>query len=182
VRIKEIYFKEHICEEFRNSRYPLPENIRKSRNVAIRLGLLELICCFASLLFYARRRSRVILALILMTWVSTALGFISKLRLSYCGLLAHACYTISVLGGFYIYIMIDYALGTDRQSSSQEDGSAIGDTAILIISSVPLLGLFVMGIYSLCLLIMMDDEMEARKDNDRQGDSSNRNEGRRNDT
>lgn len=117
VRIREIYFKDHICEEFRNSRYPLPENIRKSRNFAIRLGAIELMCCIASLAFYARRRSRIILALILMTWISTAFGFMSKLSLSYCGLLTHAVYTISVLGGFYIYIMIDYAIGTDRQNS-----------------------------------------------------------------
>ena len=38
-----------------------------------------------------------------------------------------------------------------------------------------------MGIYSLCLLIMIDDELEARKNNDRAGDS-NRNEGQRLDT
>ena len=117
VRIKEIYFKDHICDEFKNSRYPLPENIRKSRNYAIRLGLIEFMCCIASLAFYARRRSRIILALIVMTWFSTAFGFLSKLQLSYFGLLAHACYTISVLGGFYIYIMIDYAFGTDRTNS-----------------------------------------------------------------
>jgi hypothetical protein len=114
VRIKEIYFKEHICEEFKNSRYPLPENIRRARNTAIRLGALELVCCIASLAFYARRRSSLILALIVMTWMSTALGFYSKLKLSYYGLLTHACFTISILGGFYIYIMIDYAFGTDR--------------------------------------------------------------------
>ena len=115
VRIKEIYFKDYICDEFKTSRYPLPENIRSSRNRAIQLGFVEFFCCLASLAFYARRRSRIILALILMTWVSTAFGFISKLKLSYNGLLCHAVYTISVLGGFYIYIMIDYAFGTDRQ-------------------------------------------------------------------
>ena len=110
VRIREIYFKEHICEEFRNSRYPLPENIRKSRNIAIRLGAIELVCCIASLAFYARRRSRIILALIIMTWIATGFGFMAKLKLSYAVLLAHACYTISVLGGFYIYIIIFFKL------------------------------------------------------------------------
>ena len=116
-----------------------------------------------------------------MTWVSTAFGFMAKLKLSYAGLLAHSCYTISVLGGFYIYIMIDYAFGTDRQATNA-DGSALNDTTILVISSVPLLGLFVMGIYSLCLLIMMDEEIEARKENDNQVSSSNRNEGQRSNT
>jgi hypothetical protein len=118
------------------------------------------------------------MALILMTWISTAFGFFSKLKLSYFGLLTHACYTISVLGGFYIYIIIDYMFGTDR-STSQANGTALGDTAMLLISSVPLLMLFAMGIYSLCLLLMIDEELEARKNNDRSNERnpSVRNEG-----
>jgi hypothetical protein len=115
VRLEEIYFKEHICEEFLHSRFPIPEKIRATRNKAIQLGFIEFICCAASILFYVRRRSRIILFLIFMTWISTAFGFNAKLKLSYYGLLAHSCYTISFIGGFYIYIMIDYAFGTDRE-------------------------------------------------------------------
>ena len=35
VRLEEIYFKEHICDEFLHSRYPIPDQIRRSRNRAI---------------------------------------------------------------------------------------------------------------------------------------------------
>ena len=64
-----------------------------------------------------RRRSRLILGLILMTIFATLGGFYAKIRLSFCGLLAHACYAISFIGGFYIYIMIDYLVTNgDRET------------------------------------------------------------------
>ena len=113
VRIKEVYFRNKLCEEFRDSRYAMPENLRKGRNVAIILGFAEMVCCIASLIFYFRRRSAIIILWIILNWIATGLGFWSKMRLSYCGLLAHAIYTISVIGGFYIYVFIDYALTKD---------------------------------------------------------------------
>lgn len=103
----EIYFKDALCEDFKNSRYPLPDNIRKGRNYAIILAFLEVFCCLASFGFYARRRSRITLAIIIMDCVATVVGIFAKLKLSYWGLLSHACYTISVIGGFYIYIIFE---------------------------------------------------------------------------
>jgi hypothetical protein len=35
VVLEKIYFKEYLCDEFKNSRYPIPDNIRNSRNRAI---------------------------------------------------------------------------------------------------------------------------------------------------
>ena len=40
------------------------------------------------------------------------------------------------------------------------------DTVIMLITSIPLLGLFVMGIYSAYLLIKIDEELEQRKRKD----------------
>ena len=160
IRLTEISYKEYLCDEFKNSRYPLPDNIRKSRNTAIRLGFVEIFCCIAFIEFYEWRRSRIILVLLLATWIATALGFYSKLRLSYSGLLAHACYTISILGGFYIYVIIDILLGTDNHAENQ---GALGEKAILLITSLPMLSLFLMGIYSLCLVLKLEEELEARK-------------------
>lgn len=110
MRVKDIYFKDKLCDEFRNSKYPMPENIRRGRNVAIVLGYIEFLCCIASLAFYFRRRAKIILVLIIFNFIFTAIGFAAKLNLSYCGLLTHATYTISVIGAFYVYIFIDYAL------------------------------------------------------------------------
>ena len=138
----------------------MPENIRRGRNTAIRLGFVEIFCSIAFVEFYEWRRQRIILALIFFTWVATAIGFYAKLKLSYNGLLGHAAYTISVLGGFYIYLIIDFIFGTDGRN---KDDGALSDISIMIISSLPMLSLFLMGIYSLCLVLMLEDELDARK-------------------
>lgn len=136
----------------------MPENIRKGRNIAIALGFVEIVCCLLSFGFYDVDRARIVLALCIVNCLATAGGFYAKLKLSYWGLLAHATYTISVIGGFYIYIIIDICLRTDRA----EHGS-LSDTWVLLITSIPLVGLFLMGIYSCVLVLMVDDELEQRK-------------------
>ena len=37
------------------------------------------------------------------------------------------------------------------------------DTLILLLSSLPLLGLFIMGLYSIVLVLQVDEEYEARE-------------------
>jgi hypothetical protein len=97
-----------LCDKFKNSRYPLPENIRIGRNKAIKLGFLEVILSISSLSFYVEERSRLILALIILAFFSSFAGLYAKVSLSYFGLLAHSMFTISIIGGFYIYIIITY--------------------------------------------------------------------------
>ena len=97
------------------------------------------------------------------TVFATLGGFYSKLTLSYGGLLAHGCYSISFIGGFYIYIVLDYLLTMD--SGKNKNG-----TLILLVSSLPLLGLFIMGIYSVVLVLKIDEEYEARKNSEVQPD------------
>ena len=91
----------------------MPDNIRKARNRAILLGFVEIVCCIAAFGFYDVRRSRVVLALIILNVLSTASGFRAKIKLSWWGLLLHACFSIAVIGGFYIYILIISLLGTE---------------------------------------------------------------------
>ena len=66
-------------------------------------------------------------------------------------------YSISVVGGFYIYIMIDYFFGTDN------DDNGLSGTIILMVSSIPMFGIFLLGIYSVILATMIESELEARK-------------------
>ena len=173
VRIEEIYFKEWLCDEFKNSRYPMPENIRQGRNMAITLSFIEFGCCLLSFGFYDLRRSRIILALIIASLLTTLGGAYAKAKLSYYGLLAHACYAISVVGGFYIYLMIDLVIGTDTNNSGTATGNGnapvVTQTWIMWLSSLPLLGLFFMGIYSCVLVVRVDEELDLRKaaDNER---------------
>ena len=144
----------------------MPENLRKGRNVAIILGFVEIACCIASLVFCIKRKSGLIIAWIALNWVATGLGFWAKLRLSYWGLLCHAIYTISIIGGFYIYIFVDYALTYDRYVTEDEDlehQQSLSQTIILILTTVPFLALFVMGIFSAVLAGKVDDELEERK-------------------
>ena len=99
------------------------------------------------------------LALCVLNCVSTAAGFYAKLTLAFWGLLAHTLWSISVIGGFYIYIIIDICLRSDVRV----DSAGLSDTWALILSSLPLLGLFLMGLYSAALLLMVDEELEERK-------------------
>jgi len=85
----------------------MPENIRKTRNIAIFLSLFEIILSLAMIIFYVRRRSRTILALFVCTIFATIGGLFAKLTLNYYGLLIHASYSVSVLGGFYIYVIVE---------------------------------------------------------------------------
>jgi hypothetical protein len=147
-----------MIDEFKLSRYPIPEKIRKSRNFAIWLALVEFVCCIMSFGFYDLRRSRILLAVIIITSLTTAGGLFAKIKMSYWGILAHAMYTVPIIGGFYIYIIFDYYFGTDRNSS----GGGFSDTFILLISSLPMVVIFFMGIYSVILAIMIEEELEAR--------------------
>ena len=135
----------------------MPENLRRGRNVAITLAWVEFACCILCFGFYDLRRSRVLLAIIILTLLETCLGLYAKVKLSYGGLLAHSTYNMSIIGGFYIYIMIDSVFGTDTKQGG------MSDFAILLVSSLPMLGLFIMGVYSCCLAIMVEKELEERK-------------------
>lgn len=151
----------------------MPENIRKSRNNAIRISIFEFICAISSFAFYARDRARIVLFMCTMSVLATAGGFYAKLTLSYWGLLAHALYSISVIGGFYIYIILsslfqEKAPETHRQGDDPEQYKRVdADIGILITTSLPLFGLFMMGIYSCVLLLKLDAEYEARKSADK---------------
>ena len=77
------------------------------RNIAIYMGIVEAICDFASIFFYIRRRSRLVLAIDVLNFIFVFIGLYAKLTLSYVALASHALYTLSIVGGFYIYILID---------------------------------------------------------------------------
>ena len=107
VKVREVIFGHWLQEQFKNSKYPLPNNIAHLRNIEINLTIVEAICDFASIFFYIRRRSRLVLAIDVMNFLFVFIGLYAKLTLSYITLAAHALYTLSVVGGFYIYIIID---------------------------------------------------------------------------
>ena len=118
VRIdNEIYFKDFMSDEFKSSRHPLPTSIRKARNNAILISFVEIACCAASFIFYERRKSRVILALLILCCLSTIFGLCQKLSLNMWGLVAHGMFSVGIIGGFYIYILVDIFLTTNKDTS-----------------------------------------------------------------
>ena len=92
----------------------MPDNIRRARNIAIVLGFIEFVCCLASLPLFLRRRSRVILFFVILTFIVSIFGMWAKIRLNYWGLATHAFFTIGFVGGFYIYLIIEMCVGTEH--------------------------------------------------------------------
>ena len=117
------------------------------------------------------------MVLILFNFVATLIGMKAKLELSYYGLLAHACYAISFIGGFYCYIILDYFLtaGTrggienDNLVEEQRANTGLPDSLVLFLVSIPFFGLFMMGIYSMVLLFKVDAELDARAEAEGEG-------------
>lgn len=124
---------------------------------------MELFLDLASLYFYIRRRGGLVLALTIFNFLMWGLGLWATLKLHYYALLAHAVYGLSVVGGFYIFIIIDAIIADSKaiEMSDQDDGQ-VSRLWVRIISSLPHLGIFFMGIYSLVLLLRLDDEMSQR--------------------
>lgn len=125
---------------------------------------MELFLDLGSLYFYIRRRGKIVLAVTILNFLMWWVGLWATMKLHYYGLMAHAVYGISLVGGFYIYIIIDGLIvaGGDIEMANQDDGQ-LSQFWVRIISSLPHLGIFMMGIYSLVLLIRLDDEISSRK-------------------
>ena len=75
-----------------------------TRNRSILLGYLELFFDLASLYFYISRRGGVVLVITLFNFIFWGIGMWATIRLHYYGLMSHAIYSMSVVGGFYIWL------------------------------------------------------------------------------
>ena len=162
VKMTKVMFSEYLKEEYRSSKHPLPKNITNLRNMAINLSMVEIICDFSSIFFYVRRRSRIILAIDILNFFFVFLGLYGKLTLSYWYLAAHAMYNLSVVGGFYIYIMIDSYI-VEYLKQEQLNVGQMSQFQVLVLSSLPLLGIFMMGIFSCILFMRVDSELQERR-------------------
>ena len=114
------------------------------------------------------RRSRVILLIVITAIMACALGLYAKVTLSYWGLFTHALLTIAVIGGFMLYLLLSIMFSPNPNHStttisSPKHPSITTEPLKLLIPLLPLLFIFALGIYSLCLLLMVDEELEERK-------------------
>ena len=83
----------------------------------------------------------------------------AKITLNFWVLTSHAAITIAVIGGFYIYLIIECSLAPENNQTS----NGLNEMTICVLLSLPLLFIFAMGIYSLVLVFMLDDEIEQRE-------------------
>lgn len=94
-------------------------------------------------------------------------GMWASLKLSYWGLLAHSLYGISIVGGFYAYILIDGLIMSNKDENLKDDDDGqMNRFAVRIFSSLPHLGILLTAIYSCVLLLRLDKELESRKKED----------------
>ena len=91
----------------------MPEDIKNARNASIALFVPEILGSLAAFGLYEVRRGRIIILINFLTCVFTAIGIWAKLNLDYWGLLAHGLFMCCVLGGFFIYILIEYFVTRD---------------------------------------------------------------------
>ena len=138
----------------------MPEKIRYTRNAAIILSVFEIFCCMGSFMFYDIDHSRIVLMALVGNIIFMAIGFYSKLTLNYCGLLCTAIYNISIMGGVYIYTLIDIALTSSVKDTHK---GAMTTKESLFYASSPLFGLTLMGIYSCYLAMKVEEELEHRE-------------------
>jgi len=130
---------------------------------------LELFLDLASLYFYVRRRGRIILAVTIGNFIFWAVGMWASLKLSYWGLLSHSLYGISIVGGFYAYIIIDGLIMSGKEDNLKDnDDGQMDRFAVRLFSSLPHLGILLTAIYSCVLLLMLDKELESRKKEDKE--------------
>jgi len=52
--------------------------------------------------------------MIILAFGASIFGMWAKIRLNWWGLLIHATFTIAVIGGFYIYQVIEVCMGVDK--------------------------------------------------------------------
>jgi hypothetical protein len=102
-----IYFKDMIEEDFRVGPSPIPESIRKHRNLAIVLIVVQLLFAFASLLVYMRRNSRVILAADVISILLCFIGLFGTILVNSCMMFLHCFFCVSIFGAFYVYLIVE---------------------------------------------------------------------------
>ena len=74
-----------------------------------------------------------------------------------CLMFTHAFFCCSVLGAFFVYLILDIFM------SQSHDGASLGDSTVMALLSVPFLFIFIIGCHSMYLSNMVYDEIKARR-------------------
>jgi hypothetical protein len=105
----------------------------------------------------------VILFAVVLASILSIFGLVGNLRVSVCPMFVHAFFCTSILGAFYIYLLLDAFL-----KESEDAGDRMSDWKVLLLMSIPFLLIFLVGCHAMYLLNLVFDENKARKEEKRQ--------------
>lgn len=135
----------------------MPESIRKHRNLAICLIFFQILCCLASIPFYLRRRSRLILISLISAFILTLIGLFGMIRVKVIPILMHSTLTTAILGPFYLLIVLSIFV-FEKQTPTH----SINDQIMLFLLSLPEFCIFVIGVYCLYISSLIYNEIKLR--------------------
>lgn len=122
-----------------------PNNIKKMRNLLIKLTFLQILSSLISMMFIIYRRSFVYLFISLLTLILAFCGLTGSLKMHLIYLLIHCVFTVSITAGFIFYQIVDLFFGTDTSYGNER---RINDNFILLIFTLPFLFDFCVGVYN----------------------------------
>jgi hypothetical protein len=99
----------------------------------------------------------VILAAIVFSFFLTVIGLIGTIKVNMAMMFSHAFFCCSVLGAFFVYLLLDTFL------AERPENERLTDTTVLALMSLPFLGIFLVGCHSMYLTDMIYDEIKSRR-------------------
>ena len=84
------------------------------------------------------------------------------MMLNTCFMFLHAFFCTSLFGAFYVYLLIEMIF-IKPNDFKQDANSALSDTAVMFLMSIPFLIIFLVGCHSMYLLNLVFDERKHRQ-------------------
>ena len=160
ISVDPTYMRSWLEEDFRRGPQPMPESLRKNRNLSIVLVAVQLLMAFGSLVVYVRRQSRVILFADIVSIALCLIGLYGTIALNGFMMFLHCFFCVSIFGAFYVYLLIEMFF----LARPQGEGGPLSDTSVMFLMSIPYLVIFLVGCHSMYLFNMVYDERKARKE------------------
>ena len=100
----------------------------------------------------------------LVSIILSAVGLFGMITINLCMMLLHCFCCCSIIGAFYVYLILDIMLRKEVSSgSSSTNDPNLSDHAVLLILSLPFLMIFLIGCHSMYCFNIIYDETKLRK-------------------
>lgn len=95
--------------------------------------------------------------------ILSMIGFLGTLKINQCMMLIHSFFYCSIMGAFYVFLLIDCFLREEQHGPGAVTDGVVGDRTVLFFLSLPFLAMFLIGCHSMYLLNLIMDEVKSRK-------------------